>query len=358
VLGTVLTTAVAPLNGSTLNTSLVSSLVAGVSDLPVAGQASPVKGIAITSINSGSLYFSRDNGSNWLQVSGVSSSNALLLLADSSTRLAYVPSAGAQAGSVNAFSFKAWDTTTGSAGSYVNPGPFAADGAFSQGSDIAAVTLVSGSVSIFTENGPAVDPFGLFSGNIFDNQNTPLLIVVEDVALGDTLAIGSGVATSIQIDLNLGSAPSQIFAGTYSVSVSGSKTTIEILGVDQQDKLLIANGITFLNNRDDLASGSRAVNLLEKGSIKGLGLITVTGTNDAPVASDDSETTGENAILNSSVLAATDVDGTIASYTLATGVGSGNGTLTFNSNGSYSFDPGSDFDALAAGASRDVSFTY
>jgi VCBS repeat-containing protein len=86
--------------------------------------------------------------------------------------------------------------------------------------------------------------------------------------------------------------------------------------------------------------------------------ITVSGTNDVPVASDDSKGTGENAVLSSSVPAATDVDGTIASYTLGTGVGAGNGSLLFNADGSYTFTPGSDFDALADGASRDVTFTY
>ncbi|WP_168187706.1 VCBS domain-containing protein, partial [Pseudomonas sp. HMSC75E02] len=86
--------------------------------------------------------------------------------------------------------------------------------------------------------------------------------------------------------------------------------------------------------------------------------ITVTGTNDAPVAQAGSATTGENTVLNSQVPAASDVDGTIAGYQLTTDVGTGNGTLTFNSNGGYTFDPGQDFDGLPAGVSRDVTFTY
>ncbi|WP_305880423.1 retention module-containing protein [Pseudomonas citronellolis] len=86
--------------------------------------------------------------------------------------------------------------------------------------------------------------------------------------------------------------------------------------------------------------------------------ITVTGTNDAPIAQADSVTTEENTILNGQVPAASDVDGTIASYQLTTDVGTGNGTLAFNPNGSYSFDPGQDFDSLPAGVSRDITFTY
>ncbi|MBB4862598.1 VCBS repeat-containing protein [Pseudomonas nitritireducens] len=86
--------------------------------------------------------------------------------------------------------------------------------------------------------------------------------------------------------------------------------------------------------------------------------VTINGTNDAPVASADSQTTEENTILLGQVPAATDVDGTIASYQLATGIGGGKGTLTFNADGSYVFNPGTAFDYLAQGQTQDVTFTY
>ncbi|MGE9761616.1 retention module-containing protein [Pseudomonas sp. PDM20] len=86
--------------------------------------------------------------------------------------------------------------------------------------------------------------------------------------------------------------------------------------------------------------------------------ITVTGTNDAPVAYADSATTEENTVFNGQVPTASDVDGSIAGYQLTTGVGANNGTLTFNADGSYSFNPGKDFDGLAEGESRDITFTY
>ncbi|OLO02542.1 Ig-like domain-containing protein, partial [Salinicola socius] len=86
--------------------------------------------------------------------------------------------------------------------------------------------------------------------------------------------------------------------------------------------------------------------------------VTVTGTNDAPVAQAGTATTEENTLLTGQVPAASDVDGTIAGYDLATDVGTGNGSLSFNSDGSYNFTPGTDFDGLAAGESRDVTFSY
>ncbi|WP_236175841.1 retention module-containing protein [Pseudomonas pseudonitroreducens] len=86
--------------------------------------------------------------------------------------------------------------------------------------------------------------------------------------------------------------------------------------------------------------------------------ITVTGTNDAPVAQPGSATTEENTVLNGQVPAASDVDGSVTGYQLTTGVGQGNGSLTFNPDGNYSFNPGKDFDSLADGETRDVTFTY
>src|SRR5690606_15281593 len=86
--------------------------------------------------------------------------------------------------------------------------------------------------------------------------------------------------------------------------------------------------------------------------------VTVVAVNDAPVAQDGGGTTGENLVLISNVPAATDVDGTVSGYTLVDDVGTGNGSLSFNPDGTYSFDPGSDFDHLPAGATRVVTFTY
>ena len=84
--------------------------------------------------------------------------------------------------------------------------------------------------------------------------------------------------------------------------------------------------------------------------------ITVDDVNDAPIATDDTQTTDEDNALSTNVPAATDLDGTIASYTLVTDVT--NGTLTFNPDGTYTFDPNGDFESLKNGESEDVTFTY
>jgi len=78
----------------------------------------------------------------------------------------------------------------------------------------------------------------------------------------------------------------------------------------------------------------------------------------APVAADGTATTEENTELAGQVPAATDVDGSVVSYQLATDVNAGEGSLNFNADGSYTFTPGSDFDNLAEGTSQDVTFMY
>ena len=86
--------------------------------------------------------------------------------------------------------------------------------------------------------------------------------------------------------------------------------------------------------------------------------ITVTGINDKPVALPADEMTDEDTSINRNVPEASDIDGTIASYALQDDVPADKGSLTFNSDGSYSFDPGEDFQGLSNGDSEDVTFTY
>ncbi len=83
--------------------------------------------------------------------------------------------------------------------------------------------------------------------------------------------------------------------------------------------------------------------------------INVADLNEAVTAEDAAETTGENTPLSSSVTA-TDLDGDAIAYSLD-GQPS-EGAVTFNPDGSYSFDPGTDFDDLAVGESRTVSFNF
>lgn len=94
-------------------------------------------------------------------------------------------------------------------------------------------------------------------------------------------------------------------------------------------------------------------------AVLGTGALAASGSgksNQAPVAQDAAAKVDENKLLSDKVPAATDTDGTVASYRLVSDVAAGK--LTFNTDGSYSFDANKDFDGLAAGQTRTVSFTY
>merc|ERR1711941_129087 len=84
--------------------------------------------------------------------------------------------------------------------------------------------------------------------------------------------------------------------------------------------------------------------------------LTVNPENDDPVALTESIEASEDGAAVTGQLDASDVDGDTLSYSLVTDTNEG--SITINTDGSYSYDVGSDFQDLEAGATRDVTFTY
>lgn len=89
--------------------------------------------------------------------------------------------------------------------------------------------------------------------------------------------------------------------------------------------------------------------------------ITITGTNDAPVATADSDAATEDGAVISGNVGDNDNDvddGAVLTYAAASGQAAVPG-LTFNSDGSYSFDPSvSAYQGLADGETQQVTFNY
>ena len=118
---------------------------------------------------------------------------------------------------------------------------------------------------------------------------------------------------------------------------------------------------------------SVTVTATDAGGLSTTRTFTWTVRNPAPVAHDDAVATTENAAVSGSVFADngsgadSDPDGDtirVSAVGGATGgvgtavAGSGGGTFVINADGSYTFQPGTDFDNLAAGATRTTSITY
>lgn len=84
--------------------------------------------------------------------------------------------------------------------------------------------------------------------------------------------------------------------------------------------------------------------------------IEITPAPDNPVAGDQSPAACDDAVMAAgSVVKSTDDGGTMT-YSLVSGPAEG--SVSLHADGSYSFDPGSDFEDLGVGEFRDVSFIY
>jgi hypothetical protein len=132
--------------------SLLSTLVSGISD------TSPTapKGIAITGFDTtnGTLYFSTNGGATWAAVGAVSNTNALLLAADSNTRLYFQPANSSYVGSTNPITFRAWDLTQHiTEGVYANTVANGGKAEFSSATDTIAVDVHT--APVFSSSGSA-----------------------------------------------------------------------------------------------------------------------------------------------------------------------------------------------------------
>ena len=140
---------------------------------------------------------------------------------------------------------------------------------------------------------------------------------------------------------------------THSYSVDDSR--FEVVEQDGSYVLKLKDGVSLDHETEPTVTLTVTTDDKNGGSFSEDFTIDVGDLNEAVTANDASETTGENSVLSSSVTA-TDLDGDTISYSLD-GQPS-EGTVTLNADGSYSFDPGTAFDDLAVGESREVSFSY
>lgn len=133
---------------------------------------------------------------------------------------------------------------------------------------------------------------------------------------------------------------------------------------DDAGNLIFIPGSAF----DNLAAGetrdtsfSYVLHDSEGGQSSATVTVTVHGVNDAPVAEADQYVASEDAAMSLGRVTVndTDVDGSeLWADTSATGAGDQGGFFSFDDSGSLVFNPGTDFDDLGAGESRDTQFVY
>jgi hypothetical protein len=130
--------------------TLVSSLVdfaspSGQLDNVTDADAGAQLGIAVVAadVASGSWFFSTNNGGAWSGLGSVSASNARLLAADAGTRLYFRPNPDFDGTLASAITFRAWDRTSGTAGSSASTTPNGASTAYSSATDTAVLTVTA-----------------------------------------------------------------------------------------------------------------------------------------------------------------------------------------------------------------------
>ncbi|AFZ02477.1 DUF4347 domain-containing protein [Calothrix sp. PCC 6303] len=284
----------APTNGSTIGATLVSALIdnsdtgGGLDNFTNPG-GSP--GLAVTGVNSGTLYYTTNGGSTWNALNSPSITASLLLAADSNTYVYFKPDTNVNGSISDAVTFKAWNGFDGTNGQ-ANVNTTTNAGVSSQ-SDTASISVTpvndaptistnslslseGGSVVLSSSNINATDP---------DNISTELTYTASSITGGQfELVATSGVAITSFTQ-------AQINSGAVRFVHGGGET---------------APSYSLIVNDGSLNSGSSTV-----------AIGTFTNVNDAPTISTNalSVSEGGSVVLSNTNINATDPDTTPAQLT-------------------------------------------
>lgn len=183
------------------------------------------------------------------------------------------------------------------------------------------------------------------SGNVLDNDS-------DDE--GDTLTVTEVNGQSVSVGVSVAGST----GGTFTVQTDGSYifaagTDFTSLGVG----VTASSSITYTVSDPDGLTDTAQLTVL------------VTGDNEAPIAANDFGVTSRtstaigNVLTNDTDADASDtltvaaVDGSPENVGVPT-LGSNGGTFTINTDGSYTLDPGTDFDDLATDTTRNTAMVY
>ncbi|MGP9820162.1 DUF4347 domain-containing protein [Salinarimonas sp. NSM] len=173
----------APTNGSTANSTLVSTLLGGMTDVDTGA----VQGLAVTAVSAQiTLWYSLDGGTTWTQVPAVTAGTALLLQSDA--RLYVQPAANFAGTITDALTFRAWDRTSGANGGTADTTTNGLGTAFSTASDTVAVTVSNVNDAPVLAAGAGTTTFSGGGGS----PKTPVAVapalVLNDADVGETFA--------------------------------------------------------------------------------------------------------------------------------------------------------------------------
>ncbi|HLH89324.1 MAG TPA: VCBS domain-containing protein [Xanthobacteraceae bacterium] len=198
-------------------------------------------GIAITGTGgvSGTWFYTINGGANWTAFQSVSTTNALLLAANSSTEVRFVPTTPGAAGQAT-LTFNAWDQTTGTNGGTVNLTTNGTGGttAFSTGAETASLwvgTPTAGSSATLTTGADSV---------LFGTGTNTIAATDATLQTTDSLVGGSGIDT---LSLTIGAGSGYSFNFGAMAAFAGIDTVALAANPGQSVSLTFTNA--------DIASG-------------------------------------------------------------------------------------------------------
>ncbi len=179
-------------------------------------------------------------------------------------------------------------------------------------------------------------------------ENAPVSI---DVLANDTDADAGDDPTTFSLDsVSIASVTGLVGGGTGIVSIGGNQLRFDPgADFDELDEGDTATVVVHYTMSDDGGASATAQATL-----------TVTGVNDAPVVTDVTAAAAEDGPAVTGFFLGDDADGDDDGATLTYTIASlpGEGTVVDIDDATFTFDPGSDFQILAAGETRDVTFGY
>ena len=283
--------------------TLVSSLVdfavpAGQGDNVTDSDTGALLGIALTATDTtrGSWFYSTNGGTTWITVGTVSDTSALLLAADANTRLYFQPNPNWNGGLAAAITFRAWDQTTGIAGTQVDTSVNGGTSAFSATTDTASLTVISVNDPPVATNLSAPETY---------TEDTPLNLT--DIVVSDL------DSANVTVSLTL----SDPAAGALNSATAGSVTSSFTAGVwtaagNIADVNTLLAGLTFTPAANYNSTFTLATSVSDgiAPALTGTKTMTSIPVNDPPVATNLSapETYTEDTPLNLTDIVVSDLD--------------------------------------------------
>ena len=234
--------------------TLVSSLVnlnppaGGVGNVTDADSGA-ITGIALTGVNAtnGSWWYSTNGGASWAEVGAVSDASALLLAADANTRVYFQGNLNFNGTVSDGITFRAWDQTSGTAGTTVSTVINGGSSAFSSATDTAGTSVT------------AVNDIPVPASDVIYVSNNTVVKLPASVLLANDTDIDGAALSVTSINLLTGTLATPVTInsdGTFSFTTGATGGTVA-------SPTVVTLSYTLSDAAGGTATGSVTLNVLD-----------------------------------------------------------------------------------------------